>query len=150
MGQDKCIVTTFLGEPCPYDATIGDYCIIHAGGWDHFKANSAMLYNVYGQMTTIVHIVTGLVTILGTGKIFSVISNGEKRSLNLDQMRDTAETVMRSLEIMTDLDDPRREIESMGATIIRLHEDVILLIQHIALNAKKTAQVSTEKLAGAD
>ncbi len=144
--MSECIATTFLGKPCKYEATVGDYCIIHAGGWDHFKANSAMLYNLYGQMSTIAGIVGGLAVVFGAGKMFSVMSNGETRNLNLDQMKDTAETVMKSLELMTGMDDTRGEVEGLGEIVIRLHEDLILLTQHIAVNAKNTAQVSTEEL----
>lgn len=129
-----------FGKTLSVRATVGDYCIIHAGGWDHFKANSAMLCNLYGQMSTIAGIAGGLAIVFGVGKMFSVMSNGEKRDLNLDQMKDTAETIMQSLELMTGLDDTRGEIEGLGEIVIRLHEDLILLTQHIAVNAKKTAQ----------
>jgi hypothetical protein len=138
--QDKCIATTFLGDPCPYDATVGPYCIIHAGGWDHFKADAAMLYNVYGQMTTILGIVAGLVTTLGAGKIFNIVRNGETRSLNLDELKDRAETLIRILEILPD--DPRNQIEDMGETIIRLHEDVGLLTEHLAAVAQTAVQAA--------
>jgi hypothetical protein len=142
MGQDKCIAITFLGKPCQNDATVGDYCIIHAGGWDHFKANSAMLYNVYGQITTILGIVTPLVTILGAGKVFNIVRGDETRRLKLDELKDRAETLIRILDILPD--DSRAEIEAMGENIIRLHEDVRLLTGHLAAVSQTTFQVVNE------
>jgi hypothetical protein len=130
----------------------GDYRrLLHSSRWRLGSCQSQCgdAHKVYGQVTTIVGIVSGLVTTFGTGKMFSVRSNGETRSPDIDEMKDTAETVMRSLEIMTDLDDPRNEIENLGPTIVRLHEDVILLTQHLALNSQQTTQASSEELAGA-
>jgi hypothetical protein len=142
MAQDKCIAVTFLGTPCPNDATVGDYCIIHAGGWDHFKANSAMLYNVYGQIITILGIVTPLLTILGAGKIFNIVRGGETRRLKLDDLKDRAETLIGILDILPE--DAREEIEAMGETIIGLHEDVRLLTEHLAAVAQTAFQVVNE------
>jgi len=99
-----------------------------------------MLYNVYGQMTTILGIVAGLVTTLGAGKIFNIVRNGETRSLNLDELKDRAETLIRILEILPD--DPRNQIEDMGETIIRLHEDVGLLTEHLAAVAQTAVQAA--------
>lgn len=136
-----CKATNFLGEPCPYTATIGDYCVIHAGGWDYLKVNAAMLSKVYGQLTTISGIVSVLITILGAGKAFNVVINGETRTLALDEIRDRAETLMGILDIV-DEKEPQQMIENLGPSIIRLHEDVTLVIQHVAANFLEQEQSS--------
>ena len=149
-----CIATNFLGEPCPYTATIGDYCILHAGGWDYFKANVAMLWAVRGHVTTLLGIITGLGVILGSTRIINLMRDGETRSLNLDEMKDSAETLIRILDLLAQTEEPEMEdqrngIENIGKTVLRLHEDVLLLVQHLAMSYHP-AQASAEEMAGSD
>jgi hypothetical protein len=149
-----CISTNFLGKPCPYTATIGDYCILHAGGWDYFNANVAMLWAVYSQATTLLGIIGVLGVTLGSTKIVNVARDGETRSLNLDKMRDSAENLISILDLLakmeeSEMESQREAIENVGETIVRLHEDVLLLIQHLAMSYQR-AQVSAGELAGAD
>jgi hypothetical protein len=101
-----------------------------------------MLYNVYGQITTILGIVIPLITILGAGKVFNIVRGGETRRLKVDELKDRAETLIRILDILPD--DPREEIEAMGENIIRLHEDVRVLTEHLAAVAQTAFQVVNE------
>jgi len=152
--MELCIATNFLAEPCPYTATIGDYCILHAGGWDYFKANAAMLWSVHGRVTTLLGIVTGLGVIVGSAKVFNLARDGEPRSLNLAEMKDSAETLIRILDLLSqmdeqDMEDQRNRIENVGKTVLRLQEDVQLLIQHMAVSYH-AVQSSAEEMAGSD
>ena len=147
-----CHATTFIGKPCDNAATIGEYCVIHAGGWDHFKANVTMLYTVYTQVTAALGIISMVIIVVGAGRIFKVMHNGETRSLNLDEMKDRAETLIGILDLFAGMEDPRNEIENIDKNIIRLHEDVLLLVEHLAksyrpaqaLELAEEAQQSTQ------
>ncbi len=152
--MELCLATNFLGEPCPYTATIGDYCVLHAGGWDHAKANAAMLWAVRGQVTTLLGIITGVGVLLGATRIVNVVQDGQPRTLNLYEMQDSAEYVLRILDLMAQMDeleskDQREGIENLGNTVLRLHRDVQLLVQHLAASYQ-TAQLANAELEGLD
>jgi hypothetical protein len=147
-----CIGINFLGEPCPYTATIGDYCILHAGGWDYFKANVAMLWAVRGHVTTLLGIITGLGITFGSGTIINLVVDGETRSLNLDQMKDSADSLIGILDLLAQTEELEKEeqrngLENIGKSVLRLHQDVLLLVQHLAMSYQ-TAQASAERMAG--
>jgi hypothetical protein len=142
-----CISVNLFGNPCPYTATIGDYCVLHAGGWDYFKDNVAMLWSVRGHLTTLIGIVTGLGGILGSSKI-NVMVEGKARVLDLDEMKDSAETVIRMLDIVGE-EDLKNVLEDVGGTVVRLHEDITLIFQHLA-KSYQPSQTSVEETAGSE
>jgi len=129
---EKCIEITVTGDPCPNDATVGEYCIIHAPGWDKFKANVVMLFTVYGYVTTALGIISTLGPIVGLPTIFNVMRKGETRTLKLADLKDSAESLIRILDLLAGAEDPRGEIENIGGTVILLHEDVLSLVEHLA------------------
>lgn len=106
-----------------------------------------MLWAVRGQLTTLIGVIAGLGGILGSTRI-NLMSDGKARSLDLDEMRDSAETVISILELFGE-EDLRDGIENVGATVIRLHEDVLLLVQHLA-KTYRAPQASMEEMAGSD
>jgi hypothetical protein len=113
-----------------------------------------MLWAVYSQATTLLGIIGVIGITLGSTKIVNVARDGETRSLNLDKMRDSAENLISILDLLakmeeSEMESQREAIENVGETIVRLHEDVLLLIQHLAMSYQ-TAQVSAGELAGAD
>ena len=142
-----CIGVNLFGDPCPYTATIGDYCVLHAGGWDYLKDNVGMLWSVRGHLTTMIGTITGLGAILGSARI-SLMVDGKARTLDLDEMKDRAETMIRILDLF-DEEDLKSGLENVGGGVVRLHEDVVLLVQHLA-QSDQTSQASVEETAGSE
>jgi hypothetical protein len=152
--MELCLATNFLGEPCPYTATIGDYCVLHAGGWDYAKANTAMLWAVHGKVTTLIGIITGIGVLLGSTRIVNVVRDSATRELNLFEMQDSAESVLRAVDLLSKLEEleskeQREGIENLGKTVLQLHLDVQLVVQHLAA-AYQTAQAANVELEDLD
>jgi len=144
--MEKCIGITIAGNACPYDATIGEYCVLHAGGWDYFKANMAMLWSVYGRVSSALSFLGVLVTIFGASKLFNVVYNGETRGVRLGELKDVAESLIGQLELFAQLDDPRNEIETLGATTTRLEAELLSLVEQLAIKHYGMARTSVDSL----
>jgi len=140
--MEKCIGITLVGDPCPYDATVGEYCVLHAGGGDYFKANMAMLWSVYGRVSSALSLLGVLLTIFGSSKLFNVMYNGETRGVRLAELKDVAESLIAQLELIARLDDPRSELETLGTTTTRFEAELLSLVEQLAIGHYGTTQIS--------
>ena len=134
--MEYCIAMTICGDPCPYPATIGDYCVLHARGWDEAKADVAMLWAVYGGVTTILGVISTLQVVFGASAVFRLERDGEVRIINLGQLKDSAERLIGVVDLLV-AEGSRQDIENIGKTVAQLHKDVNCFVEHMGAQSAK-------------
>jgi hypothetical protein len=115
---------------------MGDYCILHAPGWEGIKADAFRLWSVYGYATAVYGVIDIALKVFGASAMTTIVIKGESRKISLSQMKDTVASSFGMLNLFATMEDPKDEVEHVASTLLQVHKNVQLLTEQLAHSPK--------------